>query len=202
MVRLIAMAMMSALMAGCVGLSSSPPVVRNVAYYQNGTLEAINYTFVNDENKIVFHGTWTEWYPNGREKFQRDYSYDRAHGRWVQWTSQGSVEAVWEYDMDDLMGLWVFWSEPESSHFGRWTSWKNDRGRATEVTYRADRQIDPGIFWIENDDLIAKGEYRDGKEWRGAFYRKLPNAAPDEFIAYYDKGMLVSRTDVTGEPLP
>ena len=55
------------------------------------------------------HGTWIEWYPNGKKKLEAQYDHNVAVGKFTWWYENGQKQAEVEYSAGVLDGMWITW---------------------------------------------------------------------------------------------
>ena len=88
------------------------------------------------------HGTWIEWYPNGKKKLEAQYDHNVAVGKFTWWYQNGQKQAEVEYAAGVLDGLWITWhpnglKESQAQHrngelVNKWLHWNAD-GKLIEV---------------------------------------------------------------------
>ena len=88
------------------------------------------------------HGTWIEWYPNGKKKLEAQYDHNVAVGKFTWWYENGQKQAEVEYSAGVLDGMWITWhanglKESQAQHrngelVDKWLHWNAD-GKLIEV---------------------------------------------------------------------
>ena len=88
------------------------------------------------------HGTWIEWYPNGKKKLEAQYDHNVAVGKFTWWYQNGQKQAEVEYAAGVLDGMWITWhsnglKESQAQHrngelVDKWLHWNAD-GKLIEV---------------------------------------------------------------------
>lgn len=151
----------------------------------------------------MFHGSWTEWYPDGKLRFFRQYVSNIPHGRWIKWNPEGRVKEIWAYTDGRVQSLWQIWSDTEQRLNGFWTEWDRDGRKVRERLYRSERVTSTEeVTDFTPQDLNSAGRYKKGDAWSGAFL--AGNRSDDQagFFMDYDRGRLIGKRDLSGNLLP
>jgi antitoxin component YwqK of YwqJK toxin-antitoxin module len=145
----------------------------------------VNHSYVSGSGKIVFHGTWTEWGRDGKQRFQRVYQHDAPHGRWVEWEKDGSLGEIWNYRKGRVTGLWTFWGGGSGASYASWVQW-DDKGRKQEERfYRGSTDKADSEMWIQEEHLVATGLYKKGQPWEGRFLVRDGDGDPEGYMVEY-----------------
>ncbi len=101
----------------------------------------LHFAAYTTQGKDLRHGSWKEWYSNGKPLQEGFYQNDKKSGTFIFWHENGQIAVTGEYKDDVPQGLWV-WYHPnglksaigkyqEGTYIGEWRWWSED-GRLTK----------------------------------------------------------------------
>lgn len=98
----------------------------------------------------IFHGLYSEWYPNGIKKYEVTYKNGKKNGRETQWDAFGYKVRETEYTSDQKDGVEIFWI--------------GDGIRKRELQYKKGLQNGVEITYSDNGMKIKEEFYLCGKK--------------------------------------
>jgi antitoxin component YwqK of YwqJK toxin-antitoxin module len=145
-------------------------------------------------------GEERKWSHRGVLISQGQWVGDQLAGQWRIYYPSGRRQSVLHYDKGTLHGVCSYWAEmgekTEESEYsnGTWsvmTTWYTNGLIQSEET-------EPGSgrgrsrFWTPDGQLVADGQYRDGKRWEGTFLGYGPDMHEWTSIMTWHEGELLS----------
>lgn len=138
-------------------------------YYPDGSVK-IEYTYyLDDNNKMVYHGTFTKWYMSGPIMIQGTYRDGKKDGVWKECFPNGVTKSEGTYVDGIKEGTWVYYYDIGNKHFegtyhqgqkhGVWIEYINTKEgkKFSEVTYENGNKV-PGTYvqWDLYGNVVKK----------------------------------------------
>ncbi len=138
-------------------------------YHPDGSLK-IEYTYyLDDNNKRIYHGTFTKWHMNGVIMIQGTYRDGKKDGVWKECLPNGVTRYEGSYVNDIKEGVWIYYYDIGNKHFegsyhqgqkhGTWIEYINtkEEKKLSEVNYENGKEV-PGTFiqWDLYGNVVKK----------------------------------------------
>ena len=116
---------------------------------------------------------FTEWYPNGQKREERNFRLNEKNGFRILWHQNGNKkqEESWKHGRKD--GLWTAWYQDgqkkeegiyrnDSLHEGLFTSWWPDGQKHMQGTFKDWGKDGMWTTWSERGEKLKEETYKSG----------------------------------------
>ena len=144
---------------------------------------------------------WTEWYPDGKEKYKGNYKDSIKDGAWTEWYPDGTEKSKGTYKSGIKDDAWTFSYENgqkssegayiSGSKDGVWTEWYDNGAQKSEGNYKNDFRFGAWTWWYDNETKEAEGTFKGGKDWSYVYLDSNPNrgtgdgSVPAHYLTIY-----------------
>jgi antitoxin component YwqK of YwqJK toxin-antitoxin module len=112
-------------------------------------------------------GIWSEWYENGKKKWEETYKDGEKDGFWTEWYWNGQKSYEQTYT-DGKLFVSNTWDKKGNIMVkdgnGLHTGWYDSGGKRFEETYKDGRQDSLWTVWYENGQKEREFTYKDGEK--------------------------------------
>ncbi|MFG0332731.1 MAG: hypothetical protein ACF8TS_05140, partial [Maioricimonas sp. JB049] len=178
--------------AGGQAAAATPVDPQNVEVVKQngpgGQLQLEEHVFKDAAGKSIRHGTFTQYFPDGRVLATGDFVHGQRHGKWTKWVGVGEsrlyaspiyggyagpffTEA--HFKLGALHGPWIVydarkqkmseWHFQDGVQHGPWIWYYPDGTKHRESTYVGGVLHGPVIDYLPNGQIRSRVEYFDGR---------------------------------------
>ncbi|MBI1904326.1 MAG: hypothetical protein HYS13_24795 [Planctomycetia bacterium] len=136
------------------------------------------------------HGTYTRWHTGSLQKSEEgQFAGGKPFGQWTWWNANGNVVAKCNYKDGKIDGAKKFWNDKsnlvreevynDDGFMVELTAWHDNGQKRLQGSYKPRKDALKDVFaaavvkhgtwtyWNKTGEVVAQGEWKDGKPWSG-----------------------------------
>ena len=169
--------------------------------------------------------TFTERYPNGKVRIQREVALDADgnyvnHGSWKMWSTAGNVVAEGQFEMDRRIGTWTRWLDRNQSPLlqqapfnrfkapflsqvtfvdgqmdGEWMIFDSEQKKCSQTSLKMGKRHGLKIIWRSNGKILRQETFENSVPVGDVLQVNAENGEPKRVATYLKGRRIVTKAN-------